>query len=532
MKKLNFAILSQLFSAGFIPLCGQSLDNVTRVYEHVIESKWEVDSDHNRMLNYYNRDYCDYYLVRLNDDSYTLKPGKNTVFTIRADSEFDSQFKNAGSYHRYKGVFPQEFDISTPYALPVKDGKETAWVTDRRERRKTMRFRIEPGDTVCSTRYGVSCLTQDPRLLLVYHQDHTFAAYLMMHENFISPGETVIPGQPVGIAGHDGLAISFFFLDRNMFANAVADGYPYLHYVPSFSTSEGILQPEEKKPYVAVTDGSLVMREMSRREQKKYLRTVGGPEGGKARKPQSHEPAASLRITWLQDPVSEKDKERITGILDHELRYYERLGMDDDLTLTVCTFKDADKAADFLQEKFGRSVDVRYVGGIYMSREQTAVIIGYDEKKSERNVRIICHEISHHLLRNLPHTSIPAWLNEGLARYFENCTVDRRGNVAHSLSDAEKGRLRSAFMIGSVDIREFLDTPHKEFMVHQRTDSGIAYTLAHALVTVIVDNGCDGIVEALLNPGKGERSSDIVGRLYPGGVQGLEDGLMKIIGQV
>lgn len=532
MKRLNFAILSQLFSAGVFPLYAQSLENVTRVYEHTIESKWETDSEYNRMLNYYNYDYCDYYLVRENDDSYTLDPGKNTVFTIRADSEFDSQFKNSSSYYRFKGVFPHNFDISTPYALPVKVGKETAWVTDRRERHKTMRFKMEPWDTVYAVRYGVSCLTQDSRLLLVYHQDHTFAAYLTMYENFISPGETVIPGQPVGVAGPDGLAISFFFLDSNMFGSAVPDGYPYLHYVPMFSTSEGVLRPQEKKPYVAVTDDSLVIREMSRREQKKYLRTIWSRQGGKTGKPGSYAASASLRITWLQDPVSEKDKEKITGILDHELRYYERLGMEDDLSLTVYTFKDEDKAADFLQEKFGRSVDARYVGGIYMPKEQTAVILGYDEKKSERNVRIICHEISHHLLRSLSHTSVPAWLNEGLARYFENCTVDRKGNVEHYLSDAEKGRLRSAVMIGSVDVREFLDAPHKEFMLHQRTDSGIAYTLSHALVTVITDNGGDCIVKALLNPGEGEKSSDIVERLYPGGVQGLEAGLMKIIGQV
>lgn len=41
-----------------------------------------------------------------------------------------------------------------------------------------------------------------------------FAAYLAMNENFVSPGEEVRTGQPVGIAGPTGVSISFFFLDK------------------------------------------------------------------------------------------------------------------------------------------------------------------------------------------------------------------------------------------------------------------------------------------------------------------------------
>ena len=85
---------------------------------------------------------------------------------------------------------------------------QTAWKTDRRESVRTLQFRMLPGDTVYATRSGIVCRTMLPRQLLICHADYTFAAYLAMNENFVSPGEEVRTGQPVGIAGPTGGSFS------------------------------------------------------------------------------------------------------------------------------------------------------------------------------------------------------------------------------------------------------------------------------------------------------------------------------------
>lgn len=530
MKSIQFLLVTAMVLAAPEFSYSQTLRHIMTIPERTLEGKYEGNSEGDQMLNYYNNDYCDYYLFQVNDRSYNLKPGKNTVLTIRKGSNADYTFKKAKEFYRFRGIFPKNFDIATPYALPVKDGEKTGWETDRRERRKTMHFRMAPGDTVCATRYGVACVTTDPRLLLVYHQDCTFAAYLTMTENFISPGDVVRPGQPVGIAGPSGVAVSFFFLDENKFGdNYLPDGYAYLHFIPTFSTGEGLVQPEEKKFYRAVTDDGLVMKEMTKREQKRYLKEKGAAgksaDGGKGKQD------GSIRITWLEDPVSEKDKERISGLIGHELGFYGRLGMDKDLKLTVYTFHDKKDAGEFLDKKFGRSVDVRNTAGIYLTKEQAVVIIGYDEKDSDRNVKVICHEISHHLLRNIAGPGVPVWLNEGLARYFENCTVDRKGNVHHVLSDGEKGRIRSAFMIGEIDLADYLDTWHGDFMLHQRTDDGISYTLAHALTTLLMDKGDTGTIQALMKLGKDGSCTATMSGIYPGGLEGLEKDLESLVAE-
>ena len=101
-----------------------SAQSLRKLLEHpygIIESKWEKDAQGATELNYYNEDYCDYYLYRANDRSYNLSNGKNTIFKIEKNAQVDNPFKSASSYTFYRGKFPKDFNIQTPYALPVKN---------------------------------------------------------------------------------------------------------------------------------------------------------------------------------------------------------------------------------------------------------------------------------------------------------------------------------------------------------------------------------------------------------------------------
>lgn len=167
----------------------QSLKSLMQRPFNIIESNWERNSKEDLLLVYTNNDYCDYYVYRIDDRSYNLRPGKNTMFTIPKGSNVDNPFKEPSSFMYFRGNFVKDFDIKFPYALPVKNGKVTAWKTDLRESKKTLNFYMHQGDTVYATRSGIACKTANPRQLLIYHADHTFAAYLVMDENFIAPGE-------------------------------------------------------------------------------------------------------------------------------------------------------------------------------------------------------------------------------------------------------------------------------------------------------------------------------------------------------
>ena len=268
-QSMLLSVLWLMASAG---AGAQSFRKILDRPHDVVKSVWESDNEGNQELNYYNEDYCPYYLYREGDDSYELQPGKNTVFKKMKNSPYDNPFNRPTSFMYFRGFFLKNFQVNTPYALPVKSGTQTAWRIDRRESVRTLQFRMAAGDTVYATRSGVACRTVIPRQLLICHADHTFAAYLVMQENFITPGEEVRTGQPVGIAGPTGVSVSFFFLDKNKFSGLKAAGYMYSHFTPVFRTTEGDVKPEERKMYTAWVDDGLIMLDMTKREQKKYLK--------------------------------------------------------------------------------------------------------------------------------------------------------------------------------------------------------------------------------------------------------------------
>lgn len=264
-------ILVLTLSAGHIH--AQSLDYVIlpRTRSEV-QGKWEWNNLNNLDLNYYNEDFCDYYLYREMDQSYNLPPGKTTVYTKDFESEVDNAFKEWSYYYICRGKFPDKFKITTPYALPVKSGKKVNWETNQRESRKTMQFRLNQRDTIYATRAGVACRLLHADHLLIYHADNTFAAYISLLENFVQPGEIILTGQPIGLAGSNGISISYFFLDKNKFTGEKFNGYPYSHFTPMFRTNEGDMKLEERSFYQALTDDELIMQDMDKREKKKYLK--------------------------------------------------------------------------------------------------------------------------------------------------------------------------------------------------------------------------------------------------------------------
>ena len=93
-----------------------------------------------------------------------------------------------------------------------------------------------------------------------------------MAEILVQPGEAILTGQPIGLAGSNGISISFFFLDKNKFTGEKFNGYPYSHFIPMFRTAEGDVKLKERSYYHALTDDELIMQDMDKREKKKYLK--------------------------------------------------------------------------------------------------------------------------------------------------------------------------------------------------------------------------------------------------------------------
>ncbi len=248
-----------------------------------VQSKWEVVGP-NVELNYYNSDYCDYYLVSTRQQELWVRPGKNNLVSLPKDkaNRNDPAFQPS-SFKTYKGYFPEKLNPDFLYSLPVKAGKETQYKVDTKRRTLTYLFETGGVDTVYAVRGGIVCKNNDQGLqnkektletsgsMLVYHTDYTFALYEDLSKVFVKEGERIKVGQPVGISSpKKQVSMSFFYLDKNKFTGSTVNGLPHTSFNPVFHTTAGNAKLEEGTNYTNEWNDEVITQEMSKREKKKY----------------------------------------------------------------------------------------------------------------------------------------------------------------------------------------------------------------------------------------------------------------------
>lgn len=227
--------------------------------------------------------------------------------------------------------------------------------------------------------------------------------------------------------------------------------------------------------------------------------------------------AQDLQIKYAGDPLSGKDKVWIERFLTSEIEFYARLGMKDTTYLKLTVFEKKQDAWDYL-DSLGIPLSSLHTAGLYIPRRKEAVIMGR-EKWREQASKIIIHELTHHLSRQTI-KRLPGWLNEGLSEYFEHCDLGKKG-LKHTFSAYERGRMRTMYMLGEVDLKSFVDNAKGDFHKKLLTDEHYAYVFSHALVTFGLEVAGKEFMEnfiASLNKGmNGLRNSQLIDVVYPGG---------------
>ena len=174
-----------------------------------------------------------------------------------------------------------------------------------------------------------------------------------------------------------------------------------------------------------------------------------------------------------------------------------------------------------------QNLQIRYGGDPLSEKDRIWIEFYFGCQKTfypNRSSKIIIHELTHHLSRQTI-KRLPGWLNEGLSKYFENCELGKKG-LKHTLGDYERGRIRTMYMLGEVDLKSFIDNTNGDFRKKLLTDESYAYVLSHALVTFGLEVAEKEFMEnfiALLNKKMtGVRYSQLIDAVYPGGFMQFE----------
>lgn len=239
-----------------------------------------------------------------------------------------------------------------------------------------------------------------------------------------------------------------------------------------------------------------------------------------------------LNITYLNDPLPEKWLKRLEQMLDYELDFYKKLGLEKEFAVKVHAFKDRDRGYAYMDSRYGQlkwqSESGVKTSGIFLPSENVIGIFGFG-KDMDRTIGLLSHEISHGFFSQVyprRHKTVPTWLNEGLAEYFQHCTVKRNGELVHEFPEDDRGRLKTRYMLGEMDVTGFLDYDRSRFMRMEHIDDMSAYRIAHAIVSFMVDEARDDYFVRFFSMIKDMSAavspSIVVEATYPGGIKSFE----------
>ncbi len=154
-----------------------------------------------------------------------------------------------------------------------------------------------------------------------------------------------------------------------------------------------------------------------------------------------------------------------------------------------------------------------------------AIHIRGDKRVSDRLIRVLHHELVHAAYdAAAPQLVLPAWMNEGVAQWFEARAMGKR-----SLSGGERNALARAARQGAIVPLSTLSTP--SFGGLSPNAAGLAYLQSYAFIDYLVQtHGEQDLVQfgsAVLRSRNLERASR---RAYRRGLDDLEAGFRQSLG--
>lgn len=222
----------------------------------------------------------------------TVSPGRNkTLFRLKRSGPSAVPHLSY-SYKAYKGCAWAKPDTAYTYLLPIAPGHGSEIVELRPFRPMAdwyyLSLHVRAGDTVYAARGGRvtgaldnaatpgsnANFSEENNYIEIEHNDCTFGKYSVFKNGgiFVQPGDQVVAGQPIGIAGDEhyigGPQVRFcVFFNREQPDHSRTWGYVPLYF---WTKDNGRMRLVNRSTYVADYPADVVTREMSRKQARKW----------------------------------------------------------------------------------------------------------------------------------------------------------------------------------------------------------------------------------------------------------------------
>ncbi|MDR3714666.1 MAG: M23 family metallopeptidase [Puia sp.] len=293
--------------------------NNARLEQQRIVVKYEKNSRGEYVFLCENRAYCNY-IVEVSFTEFenlqsdvplparmTVPPGTSHLFVLRRISE-TLPVRLHYHHNSVRGCTNPRPDTAFTYLLPVPPGRETQvyelhYIAEEYGGESVpkgwyaLELLLHSGDTVFAARSGRVTETRDQADLAdsgyryakeenfveISHNDCTFGRYTVFRDSgiFVQPGDWVVAGQPLGIAGGDKYAGGpqvRFSVRYNLEQDVLKDGMPTdkkhaWAYVPlkCWTKDKGAIHLKHLDHYTSEHPAAIITQEMTKKEANKWM---------------------------------------------------------------------------------------------------------------------------------------------------------------------------------------------------------------------------------------------------------------------
>lgn len=239
----------------------------------------------------------------------------------------------------------------------------------------------------------------------------------------------------------------------------------------------------------------------------------------------------------LAGDASEKDIRKIAAKLEQfravfgEL--FPQMNVASSTPTTVIVFKD-DRSFTPYKPLTQAGKTAHWVAGYFQPGDNINYITITTERDQDETLRTIFHEYIHFLVNNtFGRSKVPPWLNEGLAEYYEQFSIQRGRRVVLGAPNTEALRVLSSNTLITLDT--FFATDYDK--LHGNGDHGVSifyaqsWALMHYLMRGKQGQGNDQIAEFMSLLSKGTDPSEAFSRVFKIDRTALESNLRAYISQ-
>lgn len=223
--------------------------------------------------------------------------------------------------------------------------------------------------------------------------------------------------------------------------------------------------------------------------------------------------------------LSKKEKEALEQVIKYQLDFYNKVQPEQpinpsDVSLNIFS----DYGTYLIYQKENIKTTLHRSMGFYSGKNKEAVVC---KDKHDKGFMSTCyHELSHFFV-NTYFGSVPVWLNEGLAVYFQESKPGK--TVRHHIADRYIIRVKTMIDTNDIDTADFVEWDRNRFYKKSFSHENYGYALGYAIVQYLMQKD-ENIVANLIRQIKaGKKSTEAFDSVYEGGFSQFNSDFLKYI---